>query len=139
MRKLFALLGLCSVVLACDSRRTSSTAPFSAEIGTYALRTVNGAPPPIRLERLTTGTVRELIADTIVLSSGGNAREIFYTRSFPAAGGDTSISSIAAAGKYTITRDSLRLPADFPYLFGRLSAGKISLIDSRGDTWVFTR
>ena len=139
MRKLFALLCLCSVVLACDTRRGSSTAPFAAELGTYALRTVSGKPLPVPLERLASGTVRELIADTIVLTSGGNAREIFYTRNFSTAGGDTSISSIAAAGKYTITRDSLRLPADFPYLFGRLSGGKISLVDSRGDIWVFTR
>lgn len=139
MRNLFALLAICSVVLACDTRRNSSTAPFSAELGVYALRTVNGAPLPTQLERQTTGITRELIADTIVLSSGGNAREIFYARSFPTTGGDTSVSSIALAGKYTITRDSLRLPADFPYVFGRFTAGKISLVDSRGDIWVFTR
>ncbi|MDB4880003.1 MAG: hypothetical protein JWL60_1449 [Gemmatimonadetes bacterium] len=139
MRKLVALLALCPVVLACDTRRGGTTAPFAAEVGTYALRTVNGKPLPIPLERQTTGISRELIADSIVLSNGGNAREVFYARSFPVAGGDTTVSSTALAGKYTMTRDSLKLPADFPYLYGRYTSGTLTLVDSRGDRWVFTR
>jgi hypothetical protein len=140
MRKLLALFLACTAVVACDTRSVGTTAPFAAELGVYALRTVNGAAIPVELERQEAGTRRELFADTIVLSSGGNAKETFYARTITTVAPiDTQVSSVALAGKYTITRDSVKLPADFPYLYGRYSSGQLSLIDDRGDVWVFTK
>jgi hypothetical protein len=49
------------------------------------------------------------------------------------------VSSIALAGKYTITRDSIALPADFPFLYGKYANGVITLPDAQGFVWVFSK
>jgi hypothetical protein len=142
MRKLLALLLVCSAVLACDTRLGSGvTVPFTAEIGTYSLQTVSGLTMPVTLAQSSPNTTRQLIADSIFLSGGGGIREVYYVRSITntTTPPDTAISSFALSGKYTITRDSLGIPADFPYLFGRYSSGVITLTDAQGFVWVFKR
>jgi hypothetical protein len=139
MRKLLALLALSSSVLACDTRLNGGvTSPFSAELGTFSLKTVSGMTLPVSMAQTSPNTTRKLIADTLFLTSGGNAREVYYVSSTtpPAA---AVVSSIALAGKYTITRDSIALPADFPFLYGKYANGVITLPDAQGFVWVFSK
>lgn len=101
---------------------------------------MSGQTLPIALQSQSPNTVRILIADTIVLSSGGNAREIYYTSTTTTgSSASPSISSIAHVGTYTVTRDSIGLPGDFPDLYGRYANGKLTLPDAGGFVWVFRR
>ncbi len=139
MRKLLGLFAVCSVVLACDTRgHRSLTAPFSAELGTYPLQSVDGKPLPVQLVASAPNTTRQLLADTLILTSGGNAREVYYvsTTTPPAA---PVIGSVAVAGKYTITRDSLTMPVDFGYRYGKYLSGTIALTDIYGSVYLFAK
>lgn len=139
MRKLLVLLALSTALLACDTRLGSSiTVPFSAELGTYALQSVSGKALPMSLAPTSPNTTRQLIADTLVLTSGGNAREVYYVSSTTPPSAPV-ISSTTLTGKYTITRDSIALPADFPFLYGKYASGTITLPDAQGFVWVFTK
>jgi hypothetical protein len=140
MRKLLALLLVSSVVLACDTRMGSGvTVPFTAEIGTYSLQNVSGKPLPVTLAQTSPTVVRRLIADSIFLSSGGNIREVYYVRSITTTPLDSSVSSVSQTGKYTITRDSVGVPLDFGYRFGRYANGTLTLTDLDGFLYVFTK
>lgn len=145
MRKLLALLVICSAVLACDTRAGSSiTVPFTAEIGTYSLKSIGGNPLPVQLATLQAGQLRFLFADTLFLTNGGNVQERLWIRTIkapvlPATIPDTTVGSALVAGKYQITRDSLTLPAEFGYRFGRYSSGTISITDNQGFVRVFTK
>ena len=139
MAKRLALFMLCALVGACDTRTGSSvTAPFAAELGRYVLQAVSGASMPAKLPATTPNTTRQLIADTLTFTSGGNVREVFYIATTPT-GGTATTSAFAMAGKYTITRDSIHLPPDFGYLYGRYAAGGVTLTSQEGFLYVFTR
>lgn len=139
MRKLLVLFAVCGAVLACDTRIGGpTTSLFPAELGTYSLQTMDGNVPPITLAPNAPNTTRKLVADTIALTSGGNIREVYYVSSVTGTNPPV-VSSVTLAGKYTITRDSIGVPADFPYLYGRYSSGAITLVDADGFVWVFKR
>ena len=98
MVKRLAVFAMCAFVLACDTRTGSSvTAPFAAELGRYVLQTVSGSPMPISLPATVPNATRQLIADTITFTSGGNIREVFYIATTPS-GGTATTSSFAMAG-----------------------------------------
>jgi hypothetical protein len=142
MRKLFALLAVCCAVAACDTRlgAGSVTSPFTGELGTFILESSSGELVPITLQPQAPNTVRKLVAETLFVTSGGNMRDVFYTST--TTNGSTAppvISSVSLAGKYRITRDSISVPADFPYTYGRYSGGTITMNDAQGFTWVFKR
>ena len=133
------LFVLCVTLAACDTRTGSSiTAPFSAEVGRYVLQTVSGAPVPVVLPATVANATRQLVADTITFTSGGNVREVFYIATTPT-GGVASTSSFTSAGKYTITRDSLHLPIDFGYVSGRYVSGAVTLTSREGFVFAFVR
>lgn len=139
MVKRLAVFAMCALVLACDTRTGSSvTAPFAAELGRYVLQTVSGSPMPISLPATVPNATRQLIADTITFTSGGNVREVFYIATTPS-GGTAITSSFAMAGKYTITRDSIHTPVDFGYTFGRYAAGTVMLTSQEGFVYLFAR
>ncbi len=142
MRNLLALMVLCSMVVACDTRSSSSVtaAQFSAELGTYALQSVSGTVLPYPLPPNAPNTTRQITADTLLLTSGGNVREIYYvatTTTTPAS--SPEISSVALSGKYTITRDSLTLPSDFQFAYGRYTSNTLTMTDPQGFVYVFLR
>ena len=84
MAKRLASLALCAVLAACDTRTGSSvTAPFAAELGRYVLQAVSGSPVPVMLPPTVPNTTRQLIADTVTFTSGGNVREVFYVATTP--------------------------------------------------------
>lgn len=140
MRKLLALLAVCTAVVACDTRQGSSvTAPFSAELGTYTLQSVSGVALPYPLPPTAPGTTRKVIADTIVLTSGGNAREIYYTATTSTADSTTKVSSVALSGKYTITHDSITTPPEFAFLYGKYNTTSITFTDASGFAYLFAR
>lgn len=142
MRKLLVLLAVCGGVLACDTRVGSGsiTAPFAAELGTYTLESSSGEPIPITLAPPAPNTVRKLVAETLFVTSGGNIRDVYYTSTTTT--GSTAppvVASTALAGKYQITRDSISVPAEFPYLYGRYANGTITMRDAQGFSWLFRR
>lgn len=143
MRILLALLAVCVSVAACDSRPGGPTTTlFPAELGTYTLRSMSGTPLPITLTPKAPNTTRKLVADTLVITSGANMREVYYvaTRMGPDTASDSVVvSSVATTGKYTITRDSIGVPADFPYLYGRYAGGTILFTDADGFVWEFRK
>jgi hypothetical protein len=140
MRKLLALLAACTVIVACDSARSTGlqSPPGAAEVGTFVLRSVSGISLPYMLAPTAPNTTRQLIADTLTIGTGGIIREIYHTSTTPT-GGTASVSSVALTGTYTVTRDSLTLPADFPYVSGRYAADSVSLRTANGFVYVFTR
>jgi hypothetical protein len=143
MRNLLALLALCTMVVACDTRSPSSVtaAPFSAELGTYALQTVSGTVLPYPLPPNAPNTTRQVTADTLVLTSGGNVREIYYvaTTTTTTPPSTPSIGTVALSGKYTITRDSVHLPTDFQFTYGRYTSNTLTMYDPQGYVYVFLR
>lgn len=94
-----------AAALAALAACTDSTAPSGAVYGRYVLRTVNGSSLPYNLGVDNTGTMVEIIADTLWVNSNSDYNETVYYRETNNAG--TTINPQDEVGTWTALNGSI--------------------------------
>lgn len=143
MRNLLLTALAILTLTSCDTRRQSVTAPIVAETGIYTLRSVNGLPLPAQILRTST-TLKEVIADTLVLLSGGNAKRAEYIRTTTTPDTITATDTVTVKtsptitiGVYTLSGTQIDL-SNFGFVTGTYIAGVITAKDA-ANTWVYQK
>lgn len=141
MRNLLLAALAILTLTSCDTRRRTITAPIVAETGTYTLQSVNGLPLPVTVQR-TSNTTKDVLADTLVLLAGGNARRVYYLRTTTKPDTITATDTVtvrtnstASTGLYKLSGTTIDL-SDFGFVTGTYSAGMLTLKDAT-NTYVY--